>query len=329
MTIDQMCPIWGTPATIKESSDFLYEVSSSRAAGLYKISRSLNDDAKWMLWSNIQKALLTTWLIDQRLQGAVLPEITAELIDNSWRQMRQPLPVPARADRLLRYLANKFSVIGSPVTSLLNDDIYYEMLAWSESANERELLFLADYLVKREWVDKSRNNNGVFMSTVTVDGYARVAELDAKNNDSLQGFVAMWFPDKNNKDYDCIKKAYDEGIDLGIRQAGYDPLKINDLPHNDQITDKIISEIRRSKFLVADFTHGDTGVRGGVYYEAGFARGYNIPVIFTCRKDFFDKPGAIHFDIQQQNFILWTSPEDLREKLKNRITGSEIGWGAE
>ena len=47
-------------------------------------------------------------------------------------------------------------------------------------------------------------------------------------------------------------------------------------------------QIRKSKFLIADFT----GQRGGVYYEAGFAYGLGLPVIWTCRKDWFD--GLVH-----------------------------------
>ena len=46
----------------------------------------------------------------------------------------------------------------------------------------------------------------------------------------------------------------------------------------DKIDDEIIGEIRRSRFLVADFTHGDKGARGSVYYEAGFAYGLGLPV---------------------------------------------------
>lgn len=325
---EQPCPIWGTPAIINESRDFFYEVSSSRAGGLYKISRGVNDDAMWQTWSNLQKALLTTWLIDQRRQAVIWPEITAELIDKSWRQSRQRLPVQERADRLLKYISEKTSIIGSPVQGKLSDqcDVAMEMMAWSESLLFKELIYLGAYLAEQGWVNKFRNDSGHIMTTITVKGYAHLAELATKQINSSQGFVAMWFPDTKNKDYDLIKKAYDQGIYAGIDQAGYKPYRVDRDEHNDQITDKIISEIRRSKFLVSDFTHGDTGVRGGVYYEAGFAHGLNIPVIFTCFKERFS-PEIIHFDISHQNFILWETPEDLREKLKNRITGSEIGWG--
>lgn len=76
--------------------------------------------------------------------------------------------------------------------------------------------------------------------------------------------------------------------------------------------DQIIAEIRRSKFLIADFT----GHRGGVYFEAGFALGLGLPVIWTCRKDNLEN---LHFDIRQYNFIDWETGEELQERLTNRI----------
>jgi nucleoside 2-deoxyribosyltransferase len=82
--------------------------------------------------------------------------------------------------------------------------------------------------------------------------------------------------------------------------------------HNDKIDDRIISEIRRSGLVVADFT----GQRGGVYFESGFAMGLGIPVIRTCRKDNVD---TLHFDTRQYSHVLWESPEELKEKLTNRI----------
>ncbi|MFC1886373.1 hypothetical protein ACFLZM_04890, partial [Thermodesulfobacteriota bacterium] len=67
---------------------------------------------------------------------------------------------------------------------------------------------------------------------------------------------------------------------------------------NGKIDDEIIAQIRRSRFIVADFT----GHRGGVYYEAGFAKGLGLEVIWTCNKNDIDK---LHFDIRQYNCIDW------------------------
>jgi hypothetical protein len=49
------------------------------------------------------------------------------------------------------------------------------------------------------------------------------------------------------------------------------------------VDDEIIAEIRRSRFLVADFTCEPEKVRGGVYFETCFAMGLNIPIIWTCK----------------------------------------------
>ena len=89
--------------------------------------------------------------------------------------------------------------------------------------------------------------------------------------------------------------------------------------HVNKIDDEIIAEIRRSRFLVADFTQGQDGARGGVYFEAGFAFGLGIPVIYTCRKDMIEK---LAFDTRQYNHIFWECNEDLRRSLGNRIAAT-------
>ena len=60
-----------------------------------------------------------------------------------------------------------------------------------------------------------------------------------------------------------------------------------------------------------------------MYYEAGFAHGHNIPVIFTCFADAIDH---VHFDTRQYNHIVWTDADDLRIRLAQRISAT-IGDG--
>jgi hypothetical protein len=80
-----------------------------------------------------------------------------------------------------------------------------------------------------------------------------------------------------------------------------------------------MASISGSRFVVADFT----GSRGGVYYEAGFADGLDLPVIFMCREG-----DELHFDIRQYNCIFWKTDglADARERLKNRILAT-LGQG--
>ena len=101
-----------------------------------------------------------------------------------------------------------------------------------------------------------------------------------------------------------MSDVFENGIKPGIEDAGYEARRIDWIEHINKIDDEIIAEIKRSRFVVADFTHGKSGARGGVYYEAGFAHGLNIPVIFTCQKDVLED---IHFDTRQYNHIAWES----------------------
>lgn len=64
-------------------------------------------------------------------------------------------------------------------------------------------------------------------------------------------------------------------MEPAIKDAGYDAKRIDTVHHNNRIHDEVIAMLRRSKFVVADFT----GQRGGVYFEAGFALGLGLQVI--------------------------------------------------
>ena len=283
--------------------------SSPRAAGGYTVT----SEAQWRLRNNrlddSWKARLTTMLIDQRERGIERPEVTQRFIDLA--SHKASLPVHERADRLLRFIAKQARTVGE---SIWIERSYDEAFAWSESTKWEEVLYLTRYLVSAGWLGGDFTLGGA-SATVTVQGYSRIAEQRV-NVDSSQAFVAMWF-------HSSMTAASADGVELGIRDAGYDPLRIDRKEHINKIDDEIVAEIRRSRFVVADFTHGEGGARGGVYYEAGFAHGLGLPVIFTCRDDSLD---TLHFDTSHYSHIVWSDPEDLREKLKNRIL-AVIGEG--
>ena len=126
----------------------------------------------------------------------------------------------------------------------------------------------------------------------------------------------MWFDDD-------MKDIFEKGIKPTIEKAGYLPFKIDLYQHNNQIDDEIIASIRRSRFMVADFTQGKDGARGNVYFEAGFAKGLGIEVIFTCKDGDESK---LHFDTRQYNHLRWKNAEDFRKQLLARISAT-IGDG--
>jgi phage FluMu protein Com len=173
-------------------------------------------------------------------------------------------------------------------------------------ANQGELEELFDYLEAEERISiPAKSSSSNVEIKIAPPGWAHLEKLKESNPDSKQCFIAMSFDPS-------MRYVYESGIYQAITSTGYDPCRIDDKEHIGKIDDKIIAEIRRSRFIVADFT----GQRAGVYFEAGFALGLGLPVIWTCKKDDIKN---LHFDIRQYNCIDWDDTEDLKKRLTNRI----------
>jgi nucleoside 2-deoxyribosyltransferase len=180
------------------------------------------------------------------------------------------------------------------------------------------------------------------MISITVKGYQRLREIMKPGKDSKQCFVAMWFASGMNEVYEKAIKSAIEFTEKGESSPRFEAVRIDDVEHTNDINDEIIAQIRRSRFMVCDLT----GYRGGVYFEAGFAYGLGLEVIYTCREDWcreqllkdannnevmflFDnkknkveiKKEGVHFDLAHRNRIEWSPDnlEDFRVELENGI----------
>ena len=210
-----------------------------------------------------------------------------------------------------------------------NIDRFSELIATVSLIDSSEFTFIfKEYLqIEKKYLNDAEN------PSITPAGWAHIEKLRARNPQSNKAFVAMWFDDEMIDI--CEKFIIPATKDAG----GFDAIPVNKDQYNNDINDQIIANINQSRFVIADFT----GNRSGVYYEAGYARGLNIPVIYTCREDWFNtyilqeikvKDGEkeviekkvmkseIHFDVNHQNFILWKDGDDLKEKLINRINAT-------
>jgi nucleoside 2-deoxyribosyltransferase len=137
---------------------------------------------------------------------------------------------------------------------------------------------------------------------LTPKGYSRVDEIQKNTAHGRNVLVAMKFGDDTIPLREAIRK--------GIQDAGYHAVFIDEVQHNDFITPELLKYIRDSKFVVVDLTHQNNGA----YFEEGYAMGLGKPVIQLCQKD-----THLHFDIAQKNTIMWTSEDDIPERLTNRI----------
>jgi hypothetical protein len=127
-----------------------------------------------------------------------------------------------------------------------------------------------------------------------------------------QVFVAMKFSTETDSTYTNVYKPV-------IQQMDYSAMRIDEKEYNGSIISEITTEIANSVAIIADLT----GNRGGVYYEAGVARGlqlcnHPIQLVFTCNHNFFETDG-VHFDVKGDNIILYKDETDLHTKLRTRL----------
>ena len=201
-----------------------------------------------------------------------------------------------KADKLLLMFERKTDYAGD----LLSKEKNWISTAWC--MNLDELAELLDFLE-----DTKRLHFLANLYKIAPKGWAHLEEIKKVNQDSQQGFVAMWFDDS-------MTAIYDDCIHPAVENAGYKAKRVDREEHANKIDDEIIAQIRQSRFVVADFT----GQRGGVYYEAGYAHGLGLEVIWTCWEDYMKK---LHFDIRQYNFIVWDEKnlDEFARNLTNRI----------
>jgi len=338
------CPIWRTYAIEKPFAGDGKIIDSPRAGGSYFISGTalallkMNNE----YYNEYFKKRLTDYIIDQHLLGEELPKINSNLIEKEINH-REDRNIFERIDLLVEYSYKNSNLIGT-VIRFSNDEPFLHnksdikvntvkyslnLLAWTSSLKMSEVMTIAEFCHELKYIELRKyedftssmintKNRSFAEFMLKPAGFAKIYEKRQGRTDSAQAFVAMWFDESMND-------IYNQAIAPAIKEAGYKPLRIDRKQHNNKIDDEIIAEIRRSRFLVSDFTYGKKGMRGGVYYEAGFAHGLGIPVIFTCKND---DGVELHFDTRQYNHILWREKEieKFKKELSDRISAT-IGDG--
>lgn len=237
---------------------------------------------------------ITRYKTDHKLPvETILTTNFQELLDSSF----VPRNISDKIDLLIRFFSKKSGFIGQVIE--VNTKFDYPI---AFCKNEVEFIYLLSHLEEKGLISAAQKGSRYVLK---FQGWDRVDDLNRIVTKKKQGFIAMWFDESMNE-------IYEHGFRKAVKDCGYNPMKIDLKEHNNKIDDEIMVEIRNSGFLIADFT----GNRGGVYFEAGFAKGLGIDVIWTCRKNDLQN---LHFDTRQFNHISWETLDDLYNGLINRI----------
>jgi hypothetical protein len=215
---------------------------------------------------------------------------------------------------LIGYIAYKSQFPGDKI-ELKGDQDY--PICFAENA--REFKFYIQYAKEAGYVNEEFVNQRTgYQYWLTPKGWEETRHIPTLESPYV--FVAMSFS-KENQFSKILTQAYDEAIKPAIEEdAGYQKaVRVDREQFLGDIVFEIIARIKECRFLVADVTEQ----KNGVYYEAGYAMGMGLPVIWLCHKD--DMKNA-HFDTRQMNHIPWDDIPELRKNLANRILAT-IGKG--
>lgn len=230
-----------------------------------------------------------------------------------------PKTYPEKLDRVLLNLANEANF--SPREILYpHAEFRPFFIVTSGEEGDKEKKIMLDILQEEGFLKWEEDALLVTTITLTLSGIKKALELNrGSQENSKNAFIAMWFSPTLDSFVETIKQA--------IKLSGYEPHVVKDEPHNDYIMNKVLNLINESRFVIADITsvpeeisedgRPSKGVRGGVYFEAGYALGKGIPVILTCRED-TDAQTRIHFDLAQRNTIFWKQNADSRFTINDK-----------
>ena len=264
-----------------------------------------------------------SWIREQNSFG-VAPELKATDFDNliSLKDKK----INQKYELLLKYMYSEKTI--EIVHSNLNR--LYLVLFWCEDIEELNILL--SKALELNHLKLVNNGIGYKKYSITYDGKEFVENLGLDNN-SNKVFMAFHFTEEMKKEFELtIKRAVfdsSEGKLEAVRVSS------SATDHDAKIDDELIGMIKSSKAVIADFT----GNRTAVYYEAGFAMGLGIPVIWTCKDEniiegkegygkFIDNEGKerfkkhidlLSFDTRQYPHILWKNEEDLYKQVVNRL----------
>lgn len=159
----------------------------------------------------------------------------------------------------------------------------------------------------REYLLKSDVTSDVYKKALIRIADGSYKEIRKIYENDLMGnsvFFICPFGDKT------IDHNYKYAITPAVRECGYTISRVDEEYHTDQVTEKIIECINKSRFIIADLTNE----RPNCYYEVGYAHALQKPVIIIAKND-----TKRHFDISTYKWIYWKNYKDLKSQLMPEI----------
>jgi len=264
--------------------------------------------------------LVSAWVIRQNKSGITSPVVGKgmDLTRDDWPLQFEHMGFPSTVNEKLDALLLAYADMTSPLLRAELDRSRPQLISEVAARDGTEVRGLTELLEELGYIARAAPPGHDLL--ISGKGWLRIDELRQRKSTSDSAFLAMWF--------NTSTEGYRKAAIAAVWHCGYRPVIVDQEEFNGFIMDRVVSLIRDSRFVVADFTCGpeidqngsskvQCGVRGGVYWEAGMAYGLNKPVIHTC-KDTAEAKRRMHFDVDQYRTIFWQDDQlgtEIRDML--------------
>lgn len=325
MEKDCNCPF----CTSKATSQFLGDFNEHRVIecalcgkyiynGMYDDSNEKNYIASYLFYNKKTKNELNYIGTDKYYDFIIkdksacnFNKITPEIIHNY-----KFMTFPEKINQIMIYLGSKSKYMGefleittNEISSAFFSNRYSENgQAFGLREIKQQISMILEYLRESDLIKDYDIKLDSCVLCISTRGWQLIEQIQKDTSFGKKVFIAMSFKNETITTREALK--------TGITNAGYTPVLIDEVTHNQQIVPEMFKQIRDSKFLVIDVSVPNNGA----YYEAGYALGLGKEVIFCCsQKSFEDKEKRPHFDVSQKQMIVWNDEADLSDKLEKWI----------
>jgi hypothetical protein len=304
------CPVChrqlATRITGSGSSDWLRV--DCKTCGLFQVP-DITAQTYLETLSDVARPRLSYWL--RQAERPSTPRTSVELGDDVVRAVmtRGLFPMPRQqADNAILLAGDLLRALDPNGLHSFTDPL--ETAAIIGASNAEGVRFIFDDLINRKLFRGVANTGGAQIG-LSLEGWDRYEQLRRSDQQSRLAFMAMPFIEP---DLSVLLEIFQKAV----ADTGFDLERVIDNQGAGLIDDQIRVKIRRSRFLICELT----GNNQGAYWEAGFAEGIGIPVIYTCEKSAFNSPlSKPHFDTNHCATVIWDLSElgDAVTRLKAMI----------
>jgi hypothetical protein len=236
-----------------------------------------------------RSAALVSHVIRRSQSAGTVPFLSAARWEEIIKNVTPPSPAE-QAENLILWLGKVQPIPGE------RTDIRMIDRAIVGSLSDQNFYWLLHHLIRVGLLDGDLlRGEAAAAATLSYGGWEAFERLQRESpRRTHRAFMAMLYGDP------LLDRIFTTCFKPAVARTGFDLVRLDEEPQAGLIDDRLRLEIRRSRFLVADLTHGSYGA----YWEAGYAEGLGKPVIYTCESSEFRKRGT-HFDTNHLHTVIW------------------------